>query len=306
MAGDRNLRMAERIAATPARYPFSFVIAGDSGAWPDPTAEAIFAQLLRQTAALDPAPVFFANLGDFAGPGTRARHDAYLAVVDPLPMPDICVVGNHDLDDDHGAGAWDDVHGPANFTFAHGQTRFVAIDAAPGEPGQVDIPLSGGVEGPRDDALAFLAHTLEAAPEPHRVVLMHCPPHSAGASRRIPIGGSRRARRSSSRSWSDTTSRWSAARTPCSSTTVSAAARTSSCPAEAAAPSARTCAASARRATDGPRIAVRSSMRCRSRSPRTAPYPGVCSRRSRPTGRRASGSAEPPISRRTAARRRCR
>ena len=57
----RNRRMAERIGATAVRYPFSFVIAGDSGAWPDPTADAIFAQLLRQTAQLRPAPVFFAN-----------------------------------------------------------------------------------------------------------------------------------------------------------------------------------------------------------------------------------------------------
>ena len=32
--------MAERISATPVRYPFSFVVAGDSGAWPDPTADA--------------------------------------------------------------------------------------------------------------------------------------------------------------------------------------------------------------------------------------------------------------------------
>lgn len=70
--GRRNVEMAERIARTPVRYPFSFVFAGDSGAWPDRTADAVFAQFVRQTGALDPAPVFFANLGDFAGPGTGA------------------------------------------------------------------------------------------------------------------------------------------------------------------------------------------------------------------------------------------
>jgi hypothetical protein len=43
---ERNRRMAERIEATPVRYPFSFVIVGDSGAWPDPTADAIYRQLL--------------------------------------------------------------------------------------------------------------------------------------------------------------------------------------------------------------------------------------------------------------------
>ena len=39
----RNLRMAERIGTAAVQHPFSFVIAGDSGAWPDPTADAIFA-----------------------------------------------------------------------------------------------------------------------------------------------------------------------------------------------------------------------------------------------------------------------
>ena len=128
--------MAERIGAAPVRYPFSFVVAGDSGAWPDPTADAIFAQLLRQAAATD--PVFFANLGDFAGPGTRERHADYLG---------------HE--------------------FAHGHTRFVAIDAAPGEVGEIDIEETNG---PGDEALCFLDERLIAAAEPHSVVLMHCPP----------------------------------------------------------------------------------------------------------------------------------
>jgi hypothetical protein len=57
----RNLRMAERIAATPVRDPFRFVIAGDTGAWPDPTADAIFTQLLRQTAELRPVPFTFGD-----------------------------------------------------------------------------------------------------------------------------------------------------------------------------------------------------------------------------------------------------
>jgi hypothetical protein len=38
----RNSSMAERIGSTPVRYPFSFVVAGDSGAWPDPTADGIY------------------------------------------------------------------------------------------------------------------------------------------------------------------------------------------------------------------------------------------------------------------------
>jgi hypothetical protein len=178
--GDRNLLMAERISAAPVRYPFSFVIAGDSGAWADPTADAIFAQLLRQTARLRPAPVFFANLGDFAGPGTIERHEHYLRLVEDLPVPDLCIVGNHDLDDPAAPETWARIHGPASFQFAHGHTSFIAIDAAPGEAGGTAIETAEGTDGPGEDALAFLADALETATEPHRVVLMHAPPHFDG------------------------------------------------------------------------------------------------------------------------------
>jgi Calcineurin-like phosphoesterase len=172
--------MAAEIGSTPVRYPFSFVVAGDSGAWPDPTADAIFTQLLSQVARIEPAPLFFANLGDFAGPGTEARHQDYLQLVDGLPVPNVCVVGNHDLDDPSGPAAWSHVHGPMNFDFTYGHTHFVALNGAPGEAGEVDIPSDGEVEGPREEALAFLDRSLEAADAPHRVVLTHMPPHLDG------------------------------------------------------------------------------------------------------------------------------
>src|SRR5437868_9197299 len=94
--------MAERIERTPVDGAVRFVVAGDSGAWADPTADGIFSELLRQVAELDPPPAFFANLGDFAGPGTPERHEHYLGLVAGLPIPDLCVVGNHDLDDPAG------------------------------------------------------------------------------------------------------------------------------------------------------------------------------------------------------------
>jgi hypothetical protein len=170
----RNQVMAERIEAVELRYPFSFVFAGDSGAWPDPTADAIFAQLVRQAAEAE--PVFFANLGDFAGPGTRERHEHYLRLVEPLAVPSICAVGNHDLDDPSGPDVWAEIHGPANYTFAYGHTRFVVLDAAPGTVGEIVVETDEGVAGPREDALDYLDRTLAAAAEPHRVVLMHAPP----------------------------------------------------------------------------------------------------------------------------------
>ncbi len=175
----RNLEMARRIEAAPVRYPFSFVVAGDSGAWPDPTADAIFTQLVRQAAAL--RPTFFAHLGDFAGPGTLERHRHYLRLVEPLgEVPNVCVIGNHDLDDLEAPAAWSQVHGPRNFDFAYGHTRFIAIDAAPGVVGEISVDTPDGTEGPREAALEFLARALEAAAEPHRVVLMHCPPSFGG------------------------------------------------------------------------------------------------------------------------------
>lgn len=165
----RNVAMANRIGSHPVEYPFSFVVAGDSAAWPDPTADAIFTQLLVQCVRLPRRPVFLANLGDFAGPGRPQRHEHYLQLVDGLPFPDVCVVGNHDLDDPEGREAWARAHGPMNFTFGYGHTRFVALDAAPME-------TTAGTTGPDDDALEFLDDTLESASEPHRVVLMHPPP----------------------------------------------------------------------------------------------------------------------------------
>jgi hypothetical protein len=98
-----------------------------------------------------------------------------------LPVPSLCVVGNHDLDDPSGAGAFREVHGPPSFTFAVGHTRFIALDAAPGRVGEVviDEPPEG-VEGPREGALAYLEEQLAAADEPNRVVLMHIPPFLDG------------------------------------------------------------------------------------------------------------------------------
>jgi hypothetical protein len=174
----RNLAMAARIEAATVTYPIRFVVAGDSGAWADPTADGIFRQLVRQVGALDPPPVFFANLGDFAGPGTPERHRHYLDLVGELDVPNVCIIGNHDLDDVTGPAGFAAAHGPTRFAFRHGQTRFVAIHSQPTEPGQVDI--EGETDGPRDEDLAFLDGALAGADEPVRVVLMHMPPHLGG------------------------------------------------------------------------------------------------------------------------------
>jgi hypothetical protein len=100
--------------------------------------------------------------------------------VDGLSLPNICIVGNHDLDDERGSDNFVRVHGPMNFTFVCGHTRFVALHAEGGIPGVVEIPgadTAEGTQGPRDEDLAFLDRSLRVAQEPNRVVLMHMPPH---------------------------------------------------------------------------------------------------------------------------------
>jgi hypothetical protein len=176
--GGRNEVMAERIEQLPVSVPFSFVILGDTGAWPDPTADAIFTQLLRQAAEREPA--FIINLGDLAGPGTLDRHARYLELVEHVEIPNVCLIGNHDLEDPAGADAWAQVHGPRNFTFAYGDTRFIAIDGASGEDGEIEDTTRTDMAGPGRDALTFLEAALAEAREPHRVVLSHAPPHLGG------------------------------------------------------------------------------------------------------------------------------
>jgi hypothetical protein len=179
----RNQLMVDRIGAVPVDGVVRFAFAGDSGAWWDPTADAIYSALVDQVAALDPAPAFFVNLGDFAGPGTPDRHDHYVRQMETLPIPNVCVVGNHDLDDVTGPAVFERIHGPMNFDFACGHTRFVAIHAEGGEPGRADFPGYGtpaGTRGPRDDDLAFLDERLSVTDEPNRVVLMHQPPYLDG------------------------------------------------------------------------------------------------------------------------------
>jgi hypothetical protein len=164
MAG-RNTLMITRLGEAPVRYPFRFIIAGDTAASPNPTGDAIFTQLLRQMEQLDPKPLFFANLGDFSGPGTPERHAHYLELVSKLTVPNICVMGNHEMDHPAGWDAFQHFHGPQNFEFAYGHTRFVVLNCQP------------GTHGPRAEDLVYLDEVLKRDDHLVRVVLMHMPPN---------------------------------------------------------------------------------------------------------------------------------
>ena len=173
--------MVARIEAVQTAGAVRFVVVGDSGAWPDPTAEAIFAALVAGIAGLDPPPAFVAQLGDFAGPGTPERHERYLELVEPLGIPDVCIVGNHDLDDPGGLETFERIHGPVNFDFGVGHTRFVALHSEPGFVGEVAVAdPPEGTEGPREADLVYLDQALSDADEANRVVLMHMPPYLDG------------------------------------------------------------------------------------------------------------------------------
>jgi hypothetical protein len=106
--------------------------------------------------------VFFANLGDFAGPGGRERHRHYLELITSLPIPDVCLIGNHDLEDSRAPETWTAVHGPRNFDFAYGHTRFVAIDGASGQAGELGDTTPAHTAGPPPEALEHLDAALAA------------------------------------------------------------------------------------------------------------------------------------------------
>ncbi|MDQ4143801.1 MAG: metallophosphoesterase [Actinomycetota bacterium] len=182
LMGARNKEMVRRIEIAPIQDPFTFVIAGESGAWPDPTAEGIFGAILEQVSRLDPQPRFFVNLGDFAGPGTPVRHRRYLQAIRRLPFPNLCILGNHELDDHAGLDTYRDVHGASNFVFSYGTTDFIALRSVPGSVGEMDIPLygPGAGRGPHDEDIEFLEEALQAGSGAVKVILMHMPPNFDG------------------------------------------------------------------------------------------------------------------------------
>lgn len=171
--GQCNLSMIARIQATPVEYPFSFCITGDTGFWPNPAGDVYFEQALKHMGTLTPKPLFFANLGDFAGPGTMEQHQHYRALLQNLSSPDICVMGNHELDDDTGEANFDEMIGPSRFSFAYGNTLLVAIRS---------FERHSGTHGPERKDLAFLDEQLRqrAAQYAIRIVLMHMPPNLNG------------------------------------------------------------------------------------------------------------------------------
>ena len=246
----RNLEMAERISRRPCAIRSRSC--SPATAAPGRTRPRTRSSPSSCARPAEAEPVFFANLGDFAGPGHARAARA-------LPAARRAAAGAERLRDRQPRPRRSERAGrvgrdpraertslrPRPHPLRRARRRARRGRRARGGDEE-------GVAGPREEALAFLDRTLEAAAEPHRVVLMHAPPASAAGSRRTPSGASTCARPSSSSSCAATASRSSAAPTPCSSTTTSTTAPTSSSRAAAAPGCARTCTASAPRATARP------------------------------------------------------
>lgn len=169
----RNSEAIAAIERAQVPAPFSFTIAGDSGFVPNEAGDAVFVRMLEAMGRLEPRPAFFANLGDFAGPGTRARHEHYADMIAHCALPSVAVTGNHELDDASGAGNFADFIGAANFSFTCAHALFVGINS---------YQRPNGAHGPEAEDLAFLEAALEAdeGRHPVRIVLMHMPPNMGG------------------------------------------------------------------------------------------------------------------------------
>jgi hypothetical protein len=162
--------MIARIEQTPVQYPFTFTMLGDSGAGPNPVGDLIFTTMLDQMSNLSPAPLFMANIGDFAGPGTLDRHEHYLNLVDKLSIPNICLSGNHDCDNPSGFANFEQVYGAHNFQFAYGNTCFICINGHGGT----------NYQGPQQEDIEFLEACLKADDHPIRIIMLHMPPYFNG------------------------------------------------------------------------------------------------------------------------------
>ncbi len=166
----RNQIMINRIESASIKYPYSFIIAGVNGISPNFAADAIFTELLQQMGQLPEKPIFFANMGDFSGPGSIDRHEHYIHMVDKLTIPNICIIGGHENDDSEGLKNYRTIHGPENFYFFYGNSDFIVIDS-----NNHRKPT-----GPRIDELEFMETCLKESKKEIHIIMMHMPPNLNG------------------------------------------------------------------------------------------------------------------------------
>ena len=157
-------RIRAPLESDPSREEFQFAVIGD------PNASRTFERLLL---GLRGEPLsFLVLLGDMV-PHARERYHRFITSrwVDRLaaPFPVLCVLGNHDVDDqDFTLADFERLYGPTNCSFSHQGSLFVILRI-------LDVPVGGTTTR---ESLDFLRSTLAARREAHdRVFLfMHVPP----------------------------------------------------------------------------------------------------------------------------------
>ena len=129
-ARDWNLRNLERIKVTEGGS-LTFAVLGDNR-----SNAAVFAQVLRQLDH-DPGLAFAINLGDLVDRGSVETFSDYLRQVrQNLRLPLLTVVGNHDLDNEHGPRLYREIFGPDYYAFPIRDNYFIMVNDVEAEVGE--------------------------------------------------------------------------------------------------------------------------------------------------------------------------
>jgi serine/threonine-protein phosphatase CPPED1 len=123
-ARDWNLHNLNRIKV-PAGKSLTFAVLGDNRSNP-----AIFDQVLKHMDR-DPTLAFAIDLGDLVETGTVENFRNFLDHVRQYPrLPFLTVIGNHDLEKEHGARLYHRIFGPDYYSFQIKDNYFIAVNNA--------------------------------------------------------------------------------------------------------------------------------------------------------------------------------
>jgi len=113
--------------------PFTFVVVGDNRGESSGLASPYFSKIVQEIKQV--APDFVLNTGDmingYAGEDEahlRTLWQGYEKAIAPLKTPWFHIPGNHDLFDATSARVWQELLGPAHYTFDCGDALFIALD----------------------------------------------------------------------------------------------------------------------------------------------------------------------------------
>jgi 3',5'-cyclic AMP phosphodiesterase CpdA len=120
-AGDWNRKQLERIKL--AEGPLIFAVLGDNRSNPP-----VFQQILQQMNH-DPSLAFAIDLGDLVETGSVENFRTFFEQVrQNLRLPLLTVLGNHDLEKDHGARLYRRIFGPDHYAFQIKGNYFIVVN----------------------------------------------------------------------------------------------------------------------------------------------------------------------------------